>query len=113
MPRAVARTAGAAKVIVIDMVSERLDLASDFGATDCIDATGLSSEDLIAKVRASTDDVGADWVWEVVGIPSVIPDGIEFLNNGGTLLEVGNVGIGARSNSIRADSSPAIGACAE
>jgi threonine dehydrogenase-like Zn-dependent dehydrogenase len=91
---AVARTAGAAKVIAVDMVAKRLDLASDFGATDCIDATGLSSEDLIAKVRALTDGIGADWVLEVVGAPGVIPDGVEFLNNGGTLLEVGNIGIG-------------------
>ena len=38
--------------------------------------------------------MGADWVLEVVGTPGVIPDGIGFLNNGGTLLEVGNVGTG-------------------
>ena len=31
---------------------------------------------------------------EVVGAPGVIPDGIGFLNNGGTLLEVGNIGTG-------------------
>jgi D-arabinose 1-dehydrogenase-like Zn-dependent alcohol dehydrogenase len=30
----------------------------------------------------------------VVGVPGVIPDGIGFLSNGGTLLEVGNVGMG-------------------
>ena len=41
-----------------------------------------------------TDGIGADWVLEVVGIPGVIPDGVGFLNNGGTLLEVGNVGMG-------------------
>ena len=35
-----------------------------------------------------------DWVLEVVGAPGVIPDGIGFLNNGGTLLEVGNIGTG-------------------
>jgi threonine dehydrogenase-like Zn-dependent dehydrogenase len=33
-------------------------------------------------------------VLEVVGVPGVIPEGIGFLNNGGTLLEVGNVGMG-------------------
>ena len=41
-----------------------------------------------------TDGIGADWVLEVVGVPGVIPDGVGFLNNGGTLLEVGNVGMG-------------------
>jgi threonine dehydrogenase-like Zn-dependent dehydrogenase len=91
---AVARTAGAAKVIVIDMIAERLNLASNFGATECIDASGLSTSELTQRVRTSTEGVGADWVLEVVGIPGVIPEGIAFLNNAGTLLEVGNVGTG-------------------
>jgi Zn-dependent alcohol dehydrogenase len=33
-------------------------------------------------------------VLEVVGVPGVIPEGVGFLNNGGTLLEVGNIGMG-------------------
>jgi threonine dehydrogenase-like Zn-dependent dehydrogenase len=91
---AVARTAGAAEVIVIDMLAERLDVASDFGATHCIDASAISTDELTGQVRARTGGVGADWVLEVVGVPSVIPDGVGFLSNGGTLLEVGNVGTG-------------------
>jgi threonine dehydrogenase-like Zn-dependent dehydrogenase len=91
---AVARTAGASRVVVVDMLSSRLDVASDFGATACIDASGLSSDELGERVRESTGGGGADWVLEVVGIPDVIPDGVQFLRNGGTLLEVGNVGIG-------------------
>ncbi len=47
--------------------------------------------------RKCTDGLGADWVLEVVGSPGVIPDGVGFLNNGGTLLEVGNVGMGRTS----------------
>ncbi len=89
---AVARTAGAAEVIVIDMIKERLDVASDFGATHCIDASGISTAQVTEQVHKRTNGIGADWVLEVVGVPGVIPDGIGFLNNGGTLLEVGNVG---------------------
>jgi threonine dehydrogenase-like Zn-dependent dehydrogenase len=91
---AVARTAGAAAVIVIDKIAERLDVASDFGATQCIDASDISSYEVTERVRQHTDGIGADWVLEVVGVPGVIPEGIGFLNNGGTLLEVGNVGMG-------------------
>jgi Zn-dependent alcohol dehydrogenase len=91
---AVARTAGAAEVIVIDKVAERLDLAADFGATHCIDASAISTAEVTEQVHGHTDGIGADWVLEVVGIPGVIPDGVGFLNNGGTLLEVGNVGMG-------------------
>jgi len=50
--------------------------------------------DATGKPLAVGDRVGADWVLEVVGAPGVIPDGIGFLNNGGTLLEVGNIGTG-------------------
>ncbi len=91
---AVARTAGAAAVVVIDKINERLDVAADFGATECIDASGMSTHEVTERVRRHTDGIGADWVLEVVGVPGVIPEGIGFLNNGGTLLEVGNVGIG-------------------
>ncbi|WP_407688929.1 alcohol dehydrogenase catalytic domain-containing protein [Mycobacterium sp. HUMS_1102779] len=75
-------------------VPERLDVAADFGATHCLDAGGLSAAELSERVHGLTDGIGADWVLEVVGVPAVIPDGIGFLNNGGTLLEVGNVGMG-------------------
>ena len=91
---AVARTAGAAAVIVIDKIAERLDVASDFGATHCIDASAISTFELTERVHEHTDGIGADWVLEVVGVPGVIPDGVGFLNNGGTLLEVGNIGMG-------------------
>lgn len=91
---AVARTAGAAAVVVIDKINDRLDVAADFGATECIDASGMSTHEVTERVRQHTDGIGADWVLEVVGVPGVIPEGIGFLNNGGTLLEVGNVGIG-------------------
>ncbi|SON58643.1 5-exo-hydroxycamphor dehydrogenase [Mycobacterium simulans] len=91
---AVARTAGAAEVIVIDKISERLDVAADFGATRCINADGISTAQVTEQVHKYTGGIGADWVLEVVGVPNVIPDGVGFLNNGGTLLEVGNVGMG-------------------
>lgn len=91
---AVARTAGAAEVTVIDKIPERLDVAADFGATHCIDASAISPAEVAERVRARTDGIGADWVLEVVGVPGVIPEGVGFLNNGGTLLEVGNVGMG-------------------
>lgn len=91
---AVARATGAAEVIVIDKITERLDLAADFGASACLDAGELDTGQLGEAVRERTDGFGADWVLEVVGVPGVIPDGVGLLRNGGTLLEVGNVGYG-------------------
>lgn len=65
---AVARTAGRA-VIVIDKIAGRLDVAADFGATHCIDASAISAAEVSEQVRKHTDGVGADWVIEVVGVP--------------------------------------------
>src|SRR5262249_58265912 len=60
----------------------------------CIDASGISFAEVTEQVHKYTDGIGADWVLEVVGVPGVIPEGVGFLNNGGTLLEVGNIGMG-------------------
>jgi threonine dehydrogenase-like Zn-dependent dehydrogenase len=62
---AVARTAGAAEVIVIDKIAERLYVAADFGATHCIDASAISTAQVTEQVRNRTDGIGADWVLEV------------------------------------------------
>src|SRR3990170_1400231 len=37
---------------------------------------------------------GADIVLEVVGLPAVIPEGIQMVRSGGTYLEVGNISLG-------------------
>jgi len=56
--------AGASRVIGVDRVPFRLELARGFGATDLVD---FSKEDTVAAVRRLTDGRGADLVW--VGPP--------------------------------------------
>lgn len=93
---AVAREMGAQKVIAIDGVAGRLDLARQFGVDDTININELASaEQRIAAVRDLTDGRGADIVCDFVGFPAVIPEGIEMLRNGGTYLEVGTISTGA------------------
>jgi D-arabinose 1-dehydrogenase-like Zn-dependent alcohol dehydrogenase len=63
---AIAKEMGAALVIAIDSVPQRLEVARMFGADATIDLSAVtSSEDRIARVRAMTDGWGADVVAEV------------------------------------------------
>jgi threonine dehydrogenase-like Zn-dependent dehydrogenase len=50
--------------------------------------------DRIAKVKALTAGRGGDVVVEVVGVPAVVPEGLQMLREGGTYLEIGNISFG-------------------
>ncbi|MFN8524393.1 MAG: zinc-binding dehydrogenase [Chloroflexota bacterium] len=92
---AVARERGADKVIVIDGVPERLELADQFGATDIIDMREFPDpEQRIKRVWELTGNNGADVAADFVGMPAVFSEGIEFLQNGGRYLEIGNINTG-------------------
>jgi putative phosphonate catabolism associated alcohol dehydrogenase len=92
---AVAKARGAAKVIAIDGVPERLELAKAFGADAVIDITEVTAEKDRAKiVRSLTDGQGADVVVEVVGHPSAIDEGLKLLGQFGRYVEIGNINIG-------------------
>ena len=92
---AVAKARGAARVIAIDGIPERLELATAFGADAVIDINELSTEkDRVKAVRALTDGQGADVVVEVVGHPSAIDEGLKMLGQFGRYVEIGNINIG-------------------
>ncbi len=93
---AVAKEMGADAVIAIDGVPSRLDLAKRFGADEVIDISQMTEPaDRINKVKQLTGNRGADIVVEVVGLPAVVPEGLQMLREGGTYLEMGNISFGA------------------
>ena len=88
---AVAKTAGAAKVIVLGAPASRLDLARQFGADVTLNIEEISSpEDRIAAVRELTGGYGADVVLECVGIPGAVVEGMEMCRDGGKYLVLGH-----------------------
>ena len=89
---AAANIAGADKIIAVDGVAERLDLAGRFGATDLIDFTDHDDSDaLIEAVKNRTNgNVGPDVVIEAAGVPTAVRQGLEMVRDGGTLVEVGH-----------------------
>lgn len=92
---AVAKEMGAHKVIVVDGIAQRLELARAFGADELIDMRQYKTpEERVQRVRELTRGQGADVVAELVGFPEVISEGLNMLGNGGRLLEIGNVSLG-------------------
>ncbi|GAT09326.1 zinc-binding dehydrogenase [Mycolicibacterium novocastrense] len=92
---AVAKARGAGRVIAIDGVPERLELATAFGADAVIDInTAATVKDRTKIVRDLTDGHGADVVVEVVGHPSAIDEGLKMLGQFGRYVEIGNINIG-------------------
>jgi D-arabinose 1-dehydrogenase-like Zn-dependent alcohol dehydrogenase len=92
---AVAKEMGAHKVIVIDGITERLNLAKAFGADEVIDMKEYKTpEERVNRVMELTNYWGADVVAELVGFPEAIPEGLNMLAYGGRLLEIGNISLG-------------------
>jgi D-arabinose 1-dehydrogenase-like Zn-dependent alcohol dehydrogenase len=89
---AMAKDMGAARVIVLDRLAHRLEMAKQFGADATIDITEYdTSEARVEQVRELTFGRGADIVMELVGLASLLPEGIAMLRNGGTFVEIGNI----------------------
>ena len=87
VPSAVAREMGAARVVVIDGVDERLELAREFGADTFVDLREFKTpEARVKRVKQLTDDWGGDVVLELVGNPNVVDEGLRMTALEGTRL---------------------------
>lgn len=94
---AMAKDMGAARVIVLDRLAHRLELAKQFGADETIDIGEYDTlEARIERVRELTFGRGADVVMELVGLAELLPEGIAMLRNGGTFIEIGNIVPGSK-----------------
>ena len=104
---AMAKDMGAYRVIVIDRLENRLQLAREFGADETIniDQEWRTPEARIQRVWELTDGWGADIVMELVGRSDLLLEGLEYLGNGGTFVEIGNI---VRDNPVPFDSSAII-----
>ena len=68
--------AGAARIVAVDRVAAKLDVARTLGATDAL----LASDDQAATVEALRDltDGGPDFVFEAIGRPATVELAIEI-----------------------------------
>jgi alcohol dehydrogenase len=77
---------GAARVIALDLDTNRLEKAKSFGATDVVNS---ADEDWIDQVDAMTDGFGVDVAIEAVGIPETFEACTKIVRPGGTVANVG------------------------
>src|SRR6186997_1962507 len=88
---AVAKSAGAAQVIVIGGPKPRLEMAQRFGAVHVIDLDEVREPSArLELVRKLTGGYGADVVLECVGIPAAVVEGMELCRDGGKYLVLGH-----------------------
>ncbi len=88
--------AGAGRIVAVDRVAAKLDLARELGATDAVLA-GDDAATTVAGIRDATDG-GPDVCVEAIGLPSTIEIAIGCLPNGGTALLVGMTPFGTRAS---------------
>lgn len=88
---AVANERGA-RVLVVDGVADRLELARRFGASDVIDMNEHpTTEDRVKAVQDLTGGIGADVVLEVTGVPAALVEAVDLARVGGRIASVGNL----------------------
>mgnify|MGYP001212241478 FL=1 len=87
-----AALAGALRVIAIDAVETKLSLATEFGATDVIDASGGN---VVSKVRDLTGG-GVDYSFEAIGKKETAEQSFDMLRAGGTATIIGMIPQGTK-----------------
>jgi alcohol dehydrogenase len=89
---------GAAKIIAIDLDSNRLEKSREFGATDTV----LSGDsDWKKNVMALTDGAGVDVAIEAVGVPDTFSMATEIVRPGG---HVANIGVHGKAVPLHLES---------
>ena len=80
-----ARAAGAATVVAVDTVAERLAMAESFGATP----VHLTEEDVRGAVKAATEGRGVDVAVDAVGHPDALELACRIARKAGTVAAIG------------------------
>jgi S-(hydroxymethyl)glutathione dehydrogenase/alcohol dehydrogenase len=81
-----ARIAGAARIIAVDPVELKRKTSEQLGATDLVDP---STTDAVSAVLELTGGRGADYAFEVIGLPETVQQAYFMARRGGTVVVVG------------------------
>jgi threonine dehydrogenase-like Zn-dependent dehydrogenase len=83
-----AKIVGCQKVICIDRVKSRLELAKTLGASDCLDTSSADLK-IVEEVKKLTGGEGSNIVIDTTGVPALIEAGLEFTASRGKLIFIG------------------------
>lgn len=92
-----AKAAGAATVIAVDVSDEKLAAAEQLGADHCVNSV---STDAVAAVRELTGGAGVDVAFEVLGRQQTFEQAVAMLTDGGRMVAVG-IAAGASSANVQ------------
>ena len=87
-----AELAGAGRIIAIDTVENKLDLAKTFGATDVVNASDVNA---VGEVRELTGG-GVQYSFEAIGLKQTAEQAFSMLRPGGTATIIGMIPIGVK-----------------
>lgn len=87
-----AALAGAGRIIAIDMLDSKLELARQFGATDLVQAKDI---DVVAAVRELTGQ-GVHHAFECIGLKATAEQAFGMLRRGGTATVIGMIKPGTK-----------------
>jgi threonine dehydrogenase-like Zn-dependent dehydrogenase len=79
---------GCAKIIGVDRVPSRIDIANTLGATDGLD-TSRAGIDIVGEVKKLTGGDGATIVIDTTGVPALLEAGLQFTASRGKMIFVG------------------------
>ena len=86
-----AAIAGAGRIIAIDMIPSKLELAKQLGATDGVDA---SAGDPVEQVKELTGGAGVEYSFEAIGLKQAAEQAYAMLEIGGTATVIGMIPLG-------------------
>jgi len=88
------RLAGASRIIAIDVVESKLEMARHFGATDTLHSPSI--DDAVAAVLELTGGLGVEYAFEAVGVPALATQAFQMVRAGGTAVVVGMMPMGSQ-----------------
>lgn len=87
-----AALAGATRIIGVDIQTQKLDLATKFGATDVIDSSKVN---VVEAVHELTETQGVEHAFVMVGVPAVAESALGVLGHSGTVYLIGGMSPGS------------------
>jgi S-(hydroxymethyl)glutathione dehydrogenase/alcohol dehydrogenase len=88
-----AAIAGAGRIIAVDKIKSKLELARRFGATDVVDA---SAGDPVEQVKQLTGGAGVHYSFEAIGLKVAAEQAWSMLRPGGTATIIGMIPFGQK-----------------
>ncbi len=81
---------GAGRIIAVDRVASKLELARTFGATDVIDASSTDAAMAVIELTGG----GVDHAFEAIGLKATAQQAFNMLRKGGTATVIGMIPLG-------------------